>query len=410
MSFKLDKKKRKQILTTEGYITIERLIYRPKDEKTKEIIKSIYNSKRYIPLDIYLGINNLPFRITPDMALRIAMAGALSSSYSAAHDFFQNAYDLSIGEDRIRKVTDFLGNIIFQEDKDIMEMLYLQYNAKKVRADRNNCIAPNPKEKERFVLYLLMDGGTYNSRGEKDKNGSTYREHKLGLAFKSTDLKISQKINNEGEIKYELRLGDKREYICYAGEVGEFRKYLVALAMKNNLYEAEDVVILGDGADWIQNTKEQLFPYAIQILDIFHLMENVSAFARYLIDEEIQRKEWVSEVRNLLEKGAWQTVLSMPEIYVYKTQKTPKGVPNLYRYIYNHRNLINYPEYEASGYFIGSGAIESGIKNIGHQRLKQSGMRWWQEKAQTILSLRAKIKSDLWQKEVVPLVYKMYKK
>ena len=70
--------------------------------------------------------------------------------------------------------------------------------------------------------------------------------------------------------------------------------------------------------------------------------------------------------------------------------------------------MLNYPEYKRLGYFVGSGAIEGGIKNVGHKRIKLGGMRWWKEKAQTILSLRAKIKSNLWNDVVVPLVSEKY--
>ena len=316
------------------------------------------------------------------MALRIAMAGATSTSYVAAQNFFLKAYDISIGSDRIRQVTNYIGKLVYEEDERIPKKYFSEYDISKVRADINNCIAPNSKPEERFILYLLMDGGTYNSRGDKDKNGSTYREHKLGMAFKSTDLKIVQRISEEGTTLFELQLSDKREYVCYVGDVDEFRKYLLALAIKNGLYEADVVVILDDGADWIRNTKKLLFPYAKQILDLYHLRENVAAFARYIIDDDSIRQEWVAEVSRLLENGAWQTVLALPEVIVYKTAETPKGVPNLYTYIFNHRDMINYPEYRKQGYFVGSGAIESGIKNVGHLRIKLLGMQWHKNTSQ----------------------------
>ena len=375
-----------------------------------KLLKSTYGHNQFVPLDIYLGIDKYPFKITTDMALRIAMAGATSTSYVAAQNFFRNAYDIVIGDDRIREVTNYIGNIVFQDDKRIQEELCADYDISKVRADINNRIGPNPKSEDRFILYILMDGGTFNSREGKDKNGSTYREHKLGLVFKSTDLKISQKITDDGEPIFDLKIGDKREYMSYVGGVDEFRKHLLAIAIKNGLYEAEEVSILGDGADWIHNTKKLLFPYAKQILDFYHLSENVSAFARYLIDDDSLRQEWVTEVLSLLEKGAWQTVLALPEVFAYKTAQTPKGVPNLYTYIFNHRDMLNYPEYRKQGYFIGSGAIESGIKSVGHLRLKLLGMKWWNANAQTILSLRAKLKSNLWVTEVIPLVYDKYGK
>ena len=365
MKFKFSKRQEKCILTTEGYIKFKRNIYVPSNEYAKHILREKYRSKTFIPLDIYLGIHKLPFRVTADMALRIAFVGASTSSYGEAQKFFQDAYDIKIGDDRIREVTDYLGKIVFDDDTQKMEQLTSAYDKKKVRSNKANCLGPNPNENERFVLYNLMDGGTLNSRDKKDKNGSTYREYKLGMVFKSSDLIIKQKISDEGLKTVEMSLGEKREYVCYVGKVDEFKKYLLALSIKNGLYDAEEVVVLGDGAPWIEGIFGAYFDYGTRILDLYHLFENVGSFAHHIIKNSAQRAEWINEVCELLEAGAWQQVLGLPEVREYKTKKTPDGVCNLHTYITNHKGMLNYPEYKRLGYFVGSGAIEGGIKNVG---------------------------------------------
>ena len=77
---------------------------------------------------------------------------------------------------------------------------------------------------------------------------------------------------------------------------------------------------------------------------------------------------------------------------------------NLYNYISNNKTNIDYPTYRKRGYFIGSGAIESGNKTVLQARLKQAGMRWNPITAQYMLSLKAKEKSGLWYSFVVPLI------
>ena len=42
------------------------------------------------------------------------------------------------------------------------------------------------------------------------------------------------------------------------------------------------VVVIGDGAQWIWNICEELFPDAIKILDYFHLSENVHGYTKAL--------------------------------------------------------------------------------------------------------------------------------
>ena len=88
----------------------------------------------------------------------------------------------------------------------------------------------------------------------------------------------------------------------------------------------------------------------------------------------------------------------------YKDIKKP-GIPNIYSYLINNKNCINYPEYVSKGYFIGSGAIESGNRSTMQERLKLPGMRWDITTAQYVLSAKMKYDSGLWDSYVVPLVY-----
>jgi hypothetical protein len=81
---------------------------------------------------------------------------------------------------------------------------------------------------------------------------------------------------------------------------------------------------------------------------------------------------------------------------------------NLYNYIRNNINNIDYAQYKRKGYFIGSGAIESGNKIVLQQRLKQAGMRWNTKTAQYILTLMSKSKSCLWDTQVVEPILRYY--
>ena len=81
---------------------------------------------------------------------------------------------------------------------------------------------------------------------------------------------------------------------------------------------------------------------------------------------------------------------------------------NIYKYVYNNREFINYPEYKSKGYFVGSGAIESGNKTVMQERLKLAGMKWKLDNAEALLALRAKLKGKLWDEMVVPLVKDNY--
>ena len=143
--------------------------------------------------------------------------------------------------------------------------------------------------------------------------------------------------------------------------------------------------------------REELFPDAQQILDYYHLCENVNTYAKHLLGmEPSQYAEWANEMCTLLKASKWDSVLND-----LKGRKKPLLCPvDLYGYINNNIPNIDYARYLDEGYFIGSGAIESGNKSVLQQRLKQAGMRWNTQTAQYLLTLRAKYKSGLWTQEV----------
>ena len=72
--------------------------------------------------------------------------------------------------------------------------------------------------------------------------------------------------------------------------------------------------------------------------------------------------------------------------------RTPAAVREEWRkligYFENNRHRTDYPKYRANGWDIGSGPTEAGCKIIG-ERLKGSGMRWVEDGAATVATLRA---------------------
>jgi hypothetical protein len=62
-------------------------------------------------------------------------------------------------------------------------------------------------------------------------------------------------------------------------------------------------------------------------------------------------------------------------------------------YLERKRARMDYRQYRAAGWFIGSGVVEAGCKRVIGQRLKQSGMFWRENGATAIASLRCALLS-----------------
>lgn len=199
---------------------------------------------------------------------------------------------------------------------------------------------------------------------------------------------------------------EKREYVTLLGSAEEFKKHLFRCAIKNGYGQYKNTVILSDGAVWIANIVKELFPDSQHILDFYHLSENVFSYAKelYYFDEN-KYIQWSERICQMLKAGKSKDVIDelkvLPKLY-------KKPSVNLLHYIVTNMERIEYPKYIEQGFFIGSGAIESGNKVVLQKRLKQAGMRWNPITAQYLLTLKSKEESGLWGPDVVLLIMAHY--
>lgn len=74
-----------------------------------------------------------------------------------------------------------------------------------------------------------------------------------------------------------------------------------------------------------------------------------------------------------------------------------KEIEETLGYFEVNRGRMKYAEWIKQGLFVGSGVIEAGCKTIVGQRLKQSGMRWTVQGANSIIALRCCQISHRWE-------------
>jgi len=363
-------------------LAIKRTILRTADKESMDKLLKKENIKCIAPLDIALKIADLPFKMTREMMCDIAFWGQNQSSYKTATEIIEKVYGIKLSIETVRTITDYVGMLIFEEDTKEANKTY--GNTGGIRHAQN----------KDGVLYIQSDGSTVNTR-TKDKEGSSWRENKLGIVFSSDNMR--KKLNKKGEVTSRIL---KKEYTSYIGNVGEFKKYLYAAAIRNGYGKYKETVLISDGAAWIKNIGEELFPDAVQILDLFHLCENVYSYAKAIFkNDEAKYKSWSENIIKMLKDGEKSKVIQI--LKTLKNRKIPKNTVNLYTYVTNNIGRIDYKEYSEKGYYIGSGAIESGNKVVMQKRLKLAGMRWDELSAQYLLSLRAKYESNLWKDCVI---------
>lgn len=324
--------------------------------------------------------------------LDIARRAINAHSYEELRLAYAHDWNISISDDQLRYVVNELGRIVYNYDCAVKEVA--------VKHLQNGESFPLPIDRRKGVLYIEMDGAMFNTRHSVD--GSTWRENKLGAVFRSLDIVYRK--TKTGRDAYRIM---EREFISYAGDADTFKEHLYAVALKHGLEHASDIVIISDGAKWIKGFREKFCAglNVTHILDYSHVKENIYKFANVFIRGKSQKVIWPETLARLVKEGKIDKALAMAEPY---KDKRRAGIPNIYTYLSNNRDCLNYPSYIASGYFIGSGLIESANRSVMQERLKLPGMRWDVDSAKFVLALKCKYDSKLWDSVVVPLVYKTY--
>jgi hypothetical protein len=231
-------KQERQIQTTQGVLTIRRSVLPVARLESEE---AGLRHAEIIPLDEYLRISGLPFKMSPEMMAETAFFGARESSFKAAERMLRKCVPTQITDDLIREVTEHVGRRVFEAD-----------TRRACPGDKNLDKIPDKPDKK-GILYIMIDGSAINTR-IKDAKGSTWRENKLGLVFNSTDLRTRR----DG-VTHDIQ---RKEYVSYVGSVEQFKDYLLECAVRNGYGRYEQTIIVSDGAAWIRAMGEELFPDA----------------------------------------------------------------------------------------------------------------------------------------------------
>lgn len=233
---------------------------------------------------------------------------------------------------------------------------------------------------------ISMDGGMVNIREQG------WRELKVGTVF---DVELRLERNPQTQELDEIAHGINVHYTAVLGSKDEFTPALWALAVQHDLPTARHRSVVADGALWIWDVAEDVCPDGQQVVDWYHALEHLYDAAIVLYPNEsdlAKRQQWFKTYKNHLYMGHIETLVSV----LHK-----RGVPHLATYFERHKRRMQYLEFREDGLPIGSGTIESGVKQF-KQRLAGTGMRWLLDNAHRMIILRSAILGqdfdDLWAK------------
>jgi hypothetical protein len=163
------------------------------------------------------------------------------------------------------------------------------------------------------------------------------------------------------------------------------------------LDRAQVWVAITDGGAGLEDWVRENFPRVeAVILDYYHAAEYLAKLANALhpADEEAALDQTKSWSRLLRDEGG-HAMIGVLEEWEWPIRKGLAAVRvEVLSYFGNQVHRMDYPAYEASGWSIGSGAVESACKTVVGQRMKGSGMRWSEVGAHALCHVRALYRSE----------------
>jgi hypothetical protein len=312
--------------------------------------------KGFYPLDIELGLAESG-ELTPRMERRV-LDLALNSPFDEAAERWSIHHHGKISENLARRVVERTGQKLESTNE---QDLYHELNISKKRS---------PK-----VLVWEADGSMVPCRGE-----DSWREIKLGIIYDNAD---------RIQVKKRKTL-DEPTYVAGMG-IGEFRASMSSALKSRGSEQAESLVVVGDGAPWIWNFAEDECPDAIQILDWFHAIEHGSDCGKIVLENDPHVLPlWRQRISDLLWSGQIRQLLTELEQCCFLSNKAgQESLIELKSYYSNNQKRMRYARFEAQGFPIGSGVIESAHRHVLQKRLKLAGQHWNPERAVRLAKLRA---------------------
>ncbi|MDY6897259.1 MAG: hypothetical protein SWZ49_04180 [Cyanobacteriota bacterium] len=177
--------------------------------------------------------------------------------------------------------------------------------------------------------------------------------------------------------------------------------YLVSLGIDR----AQQILLIADGAEWIwQHIPPLLNDLGCEdkiyyLLDFYHATEHLQSFADAAFNDEKQRKDWFKKARSELKRGEINSLIEQMKqrrksVRGYRRQILTSQINYFNKRV--SKGLFDYNKISQLNLPIGSGAVESLIRQAVNLRLKGNASFWRQHNAEIILHARCQWLSGNW--------------
>jgi len=312
----------------------------------------------FIPYDDVLGLVD---EISPGLMPLVCLAGTLLPFADAAEDVLKRFSGVRVSASTVLRCTEAAGERLRAQQKEGRMVRPMQVEPKWT----------TPRAAGQPAAYVGLDAFSVPMQGV----GASKAEHRM---LYTALLYTPEKEHTRYLVDFELD--------ALAEQVRSQTRAL-------GIAQVSDLIAVTDGGNGLEEALQRhLAENLTTILDWYHAAEHLGDFAKLWHARDAEAcAQWREEAIGLLyEQGGEALLLHLQAL------ELPPGTPaeiqeelrKLIGYFENNRHRTDYPSYRQKGWDIGSGPTEAGCKIIG-ERLKGSGMRWVEDGAATVATLRA---------------------
>jgi hypothetical protein len=311
-------------------------------------------------------------------AARLAVACAVKEPFAKAVEPFRKAYSPEMTPDILKKLVRHIGPraaSFFKHPPPAKAAPGAQAPA---------CCAVVPDGTGVPMRRKHLRGVKGRGPGAKAKT----REAKLGVIFDLAPQKAA--VPAPGAPAAFERVKDSTRYVAMMARTAAFGKLLRGEYDRSHPVAPGLTLFLGDGAKWVWELRRVWFPHAAEILDYWHAVENLGPLLDLAGFTGKARKNARRKWARWFKEGKVDQVIAQCEALAKGADAAKaKAWRRAIGYFRNNRGRMEYDEYLAKGWIIGSGVVESGCKTVVGARFKQSGMRWSRPGLDALLPIRA---------------------
>ncbi len=272
---------------------------------------------------------------------------------------------VTISAKQVQLITERIGNLLHRERAEATED-YLRGGKPPALAAKD---AP-------ALLVVSLDGGRVQTRQEDPKE--KWKEDKIGLVYEAVPSPEQPGVDYAGPTPL------RRSLTATMDSWKVLVDHVSALADRRGYARASRKLCVSDGAGSIASERERCFPDAVFILDWRHACDHLQANAHAAFGPGPKASAWIDLQEDRLWNGQLTALIRDIARLSRQAGPAPKGaaetdprriLANNLHYFTTNRHGMDYPTFRKNGWPIGSGPIESAVKQVG-KRLKGTEKHW----------------------------------